>query len=50
MKSVTMYDSKYYLGLQIADCRLQIADILTGVANSGFLQYLNTRLELSVAK
>ncbi|MDQ1987668.1 DUF3800 domain-containing protein [Cronobacter sakazakii] len=43
VKSVTMHDSKHHLGLQVVD-------ILTGAVNSGYLKYLNPRLELSVAK
>lgn len=38
-----MHDSKHHLGLQVVD-------ILTGAVNSGYLKYLNPRLELSVAK
>lgn len=41
--SVTMHDSKYYLGLQVVD-------ILTGAVNSGYLKFLNPQLQLSVAK
>lgn len=41
VKSVTMHDSKHHLGLQVVD-------ILTGAVNSGYLKYLNPRLELSV--
>ena len=43
VKSVTMHDSKHHLGLQVVD-------ILTGAVNSGYMKYLNPRLELSVAK
>ncbi|EBV1309205.1 DUF3800 domain-containing protein [Salmonella enterica subsp. enterica serovar Newport] len=41
--SVTMHDSKHYLGLQVVD-------ILTGAVNSGYLKFLNPQLQLSVAK
>ncbi|WP_165432031.1 DUF3800 domain-containing protein [Atlantibacter hermannii] len=41
--SVTMQDSKHYLGLQVVD-------ILTGAVNSGYLKFLNPQLQLSVAK
>lgn len=43
IRSATMHDSKHHLGLQVAD-------ILTGAVNSGYLKFLNSNLKLSIAK